>query len=98
MVKKNFTREDLSNKIYKNLGFSKNFSGKLIDDFFEAIITQIVEKSKIKISNFGTFSILKKNERVGRNPKTKEEAKILPRKVVKFKPSLFIKNKINKNE
>ena len=98
MVKKNFTREDLSNKIYKNLGFSKNFSGKLIDNFFETILLQIIRNSKIKISNFGTFSTLSKNERIGRNPKTKEETKILSRKVVKFKPSLFIKKKINRHE
>tara|TARA_Y100000590_G_scaffold379551_1_gene447251 strand:- start:8356 stop:8652 length:297 start_codon:yes stop_codon:yes gene_type:complete len=98
MVNKNFTRRDLSNKINKNLGFSKNFSSKIVDDFFEAIIAEIIKSKKIKISSFGTFSVLSKKERVGRNPKTKIEAKIFPRKVVKFKPSLLLKTKLNKND
>ena len=50
----------------------------------------------IKISSFGTFKVINKKERIGRNPKTKVEAKILSRKVVKFKPSLLLKEKINK--
>ena len=98
MVNKNFTRKDLSNKIYKNIGFSKNLSLKIVDNFFESIITAIIKSNKIKISSFGTFSILNKKERIGRNPKTGVEAKIFSRKVVKFKPALSFKKKINKNE
>ena len=98
MINKNFTRKDLSNKIYKNIGFSKNLSLKIIDDFFESIILAIIKSNKIKISSFGTFSILSKKERMGRNPKTGVQAKIFSRKVVKFKPSLSFKKKINQNE
>ena len=98
MLKKNFTRKDLSKKIYKNLGFSKNLSSKIVDDLFEHIILEIIKLNKIKISSFGTFSILNKKERIGRNPKTKIDAKIFPRKVVKFKPSLHFKEEINKND
>ena len=98
MTNKNFTRKDLSNKIFKNLGFSKNLSSKIIDDFFEALISGIIKSNKIKISSFGTFSILHKKERIGRNPKTKVEAKILSRKVVKFKSSSLLKKKLNRNE
>ena len=94
----NFTRKDLSNKIYKKLGFSKNLSSKIVDDFFETVILEIIKSNKIKISSFGTFSVLNKKERIGRNPKTKIEAKISPRKVVRFKPSLLLKKKINENE
>ena len=98
MDKKNFTRKDLSNKIYQNLGFSKNLSSKIVDDFFETIIFKIIISSKIKISSFGTFCVLNKREIVGRNPKTKIEAKISSRKVVKFKPSKLLKERLNKND
>ena len=95
MVKKNFTRKDLSNVIYKNIGFSKNFSSNLIDNFFEILIQSLLVSNKIKISSFGTFKILKKKQRVGRNPKTKVEAIISPRMVVKFIPSSMLKEKLN---
>ena len=95
MVKKNFTRKDLSNIIFKNIGFSKNFSSKIIDSFFEILINHIIKFNKVKISSFGTFEVIKKRERIGRNPKTKEEAKISSRKIVKFKPSSIFKDKIN---
>ena len=95
MVNNNFTRKDLSNKIYKNVGFSKNLSLKIVDDFFESIILAIIKSNKIKILSFGTFSILNKKERMGRNPKTGVQAKIFSRKVVKFKPSILIKEKLN---
>ena len=98
MVNNNFTRKDLSNKIHKNVGFSKNLSLKIVDDFFESIILAIIKSNKIKISSFGTFSILNKKERMGRNPKTGVQAKIFSRRVVKFKPSLSFKKKINQNE
>ena len=97
MVNNNFTRKDLSNKIHKNVGFSKNLSLKIVDDFFESIILEIIKSNIIKISSFGTFSVLNKKERMGRNPKTGIQAKIFSRKVVKFKPSLSFKKKINKN-
>ena len=97
MINKNFTRKDLSNKIHRNVGFSKNLSLKIVDDFFESIILDIIKSNIIKISSFGTFSVLNKKERMGRNPKTGIQAKIFSRKVVKFKPSLSFKKKINKN-
>ena len=98
MTSNNFTRKDLSNKIFKNLGFSRNLSSKIIDDFFETLILEIIKSDKIKISSFGTFSVLYKKDRIGRNPKTKIEAKIFSRKVVRFKPSLLLKEKLNRNE
>ena len=94
-MKKNFTRKDLSNKIYQNLGFSKNYSSTIIDNFFETLIQELLKSNKIKISSFGTFKVINKKKRIGRNPKTKEEAIIVPRKVVKFTPSLLVKQKIN---
>jgi len=96
MGRKNFNRKILTNKIYKSLGFSKNFSSIIIDDFFEILISELIKLNKVKISSFGTFMVLDKKERIGRNPKTRVEAKIKSRKVVKFKASDFIKIKINK--
>ncbi len=96
MTKKNFTRKNLIRKIYQDVGFSKNFSSKIIDNFFESLISALVISNKIKISSFGTFKVINTKERTGRNPKTKIEAKILPRKVVKFKPSSFVKKEINR--
>ena len=95
MLKKNFTRRHLSDKIYQNLGFSKNFSSLIIDNFFESLVAELVKFNKIKISSFGTFKVANKKERIGRNPKTKVKAKISARKVIKFKPSLLVKNKLN---
>ena len=96
MLKKNFTRKNLSSNIHQNLGFSKNISSFLIDDFFESLVSELIKFNKIKISSFGTFKVMNTKERTGRNPKTKIEAKILPRKVVKFKPSSFVKKEINR--
>ena len=95
MAKKNLTRKDLSNKIFQDLGFSKNYSSTIIDDFFETLIQELISSNKIKISSFGTFKVMSKKERVGRNPKTKEEAIISQRKVVKFSPSQLVKQKLN---
>ena len=96
MLKKTFNRKELSNKIYQTIGFSKSLSLNLIDDFFETMTNELIKENKVKISSFGTFKIINKKERVGRNPKTKVEAKITSRKVVTFKPSLFIKRKLNR--
>ena len=95
MVKKNFNRKNLSSKIYQNLGFPRNCSSTIVDNFFEIITSELIRSNKVKISSFGTFKVMSKKERIGRNPKTKIEAKITSRKVVKFKPSFVIKNKLN---
>ena len=96
MVKKNFNRKSLSDKIYQNLGFSKNYSSVIVDDVFNNIISELEKLKKVKINSFGTFEVIKKKERIGRNPKTKVETKISARKIVKFKASDFFKNQINK--
>lgn len=96
MLKKNFTRKNLSNTVHQNLGFSKNISSLIIDDFFESLIAELIKFNKIKISSFGTFEVVDRKERMGRNPKTKIEAKIVARKVVKFKPSNAFKEKLNR--
>jgi len=95
MVNSNFTRKDLSNKIFKNLGFSKNISSKIIDDIFDALVLQLCIDSSVKISSFGTFKASDKRKRIGRNPKTKKQTIISARRVIKFKPCALVKRKIN---
>ena len=96
----NLTKKDLVNSVYMQIGFSKLISENLIDEFFLLIIEDLIKEKKLKISNFGTFSIREKKPRLGRNPKTKEEKKISKRNVVLFKPSKEFKEliNINKNE
>ena len=94
----NLTKKDLVNLIYMQIGFSKQVSEILIDDFFSLIIQNLKDKEKIKISNFGTFSVRNKKQRIGRNPKTKEIKKISERKVVLFKPSKEFRKIINVND
>ena len=91
----NLTKKDLVNLVYMQIGFSKQISANLIDEFFSLVIDNIRYKKKLKISKFGTFSIREKKERIGRNPKTKEEKNISKRNVVLFKPSKEFKNFIN---
>tara|TARA_B100001123_G_scaffold211943_1_gene239375 strand:+ start:1273 stop:1527 length:255 start_codon:yes stop_codon:yes gene_type:complete len=80
------------------IGFSKKISEELLDDILEIILTNLKKYKKIKISNFGTFSLRTKNSRLGRNPKTKEKKIISKRNVVLFKPSNDLKNYINGHE
>jgi len=95
MESKNITKKILINKIYQNLGFSKNFTSKIVDNFFDIISSELIKSKKIKVSSFGTMQVVSKKERVGRNPKTKIKAKISARKIVKFTPSVKLKKKIN---
>ena len=94
----NLTKKDLVNLIYMQLGFSKQVSESLINDFLSTIIINIKKEKKLKLSKFGTFSIRKKKIRVGRNPKTKEEKIISSRDVVLFKPSKEFKEFINNKD
>ena len=92
----NLTKKDLINSVYMRIGYSKKISELLIDDIITIIIDNLKKNKKIKISNFGTFSIRHKKNRLGRNPKTKEEKLIKSRNVVLFKPSNDFKAYINK--
>ncbi len=91
----NLTKKDLINQVYMQIGFSKQISENLIEEFFSLIISNIKNEKKLKISNFGTFSVRLKKSRIGRNPKTKEEKTISQRNVVLFKPSKEFKKFIN---
>ena len=91
----NLTKKDLVNLVYMQLGYSKQISENLIEDFLSTIVANIKDEKKLKLSKFGTFSIRQKKSRVGRNPKTKETKVISSRNVVLFKPSKEFKEFIN---
>ena len=94
----NLTKKDLVNLVYMQLGFSKQISETLIEDFLSTIVLNIKNEKKLKLSKFGTFSIRQKKSRIGRNPKTKETKIISRREVVLFKPSKEFKEFINLRE
>ena len=95
MSRVNLTKRDLINSVYMQIGFSKNISENLIDDFLKTIIENLKEQKKLKLSKFGTFSIRSKRTRIGRNPKTKEQKTISHRDVVLFKASKEFKDLVN---
>ena len=91
----NLTKKDLINSIYMQIGFSKNISENLLDDFLAIIQENLKNEKKLKLSKFGTFSIRSKKSRIGRNPKTKEQKSISGRDVVLFKASKEFKDLVN---
>ena len=91
----NLTKKDLVNLVYMQLGFSKQISENLIEDFLSTIVSNIKNEKKLKLSKFGTFSIRQKKSRIGRNPKTKETKVISTRDVVLFKPSKEFREFVN---
>ncbi len=96
MAGKTITRADLSESVYRKVGLSRNESAELVESLLDEISTCLVEGDSVKLSSFGTFVVRSKNERIGRNPKTGEEVPILPRRVLVFKPSNVMKEKVNK--
>ena len=95
MDRVNLTKKDLVNSVYMQIGFSKNISENLIDDFLSTFMENLKSEKKLKLSKFGTFSIRKKKSRIGRNPKTKEQKTISNRDVVLFKASKEFKDLVN---
>ena len=94
-MRKNFTRNILAERIHTKLGYSKEEAKEFIEVFLNSIKSNIVSKKNIKISNLASFKIIKKNARIGRNPKTGKEAIISERKVITCKFSKHLKYKIN---
>lgn len=94
---KTITRADLSESVYNALGLSRNESAQLVESVLEHVSTALTRGEKVKISSFGTFSVREKKGRIGRNPKTGEEAAIDPRRVLVFRPSHVLKDMINGN-
>ena len=88
------TRAELSEAVYREVGLSRDESGKLVAAVLDQISQRLADGSTVKISSFGSFSIRHKAQRIGRNPKTGEEVPILPRRVVVFRASHVLKEQI----
>ena len=97
IYKSNFTKEDISQNICKKFGISKLYSSKFIDDTILVLKKILKDNGKLNIANFGSFKLLNKQKRIGRNPKTKELHYISSRNSVSFKISTKFKKKLNEN-
>jgi len=90
------TRADLAEAVYQEVGLSRNDSATLVETVLGEIVGALTRGETVKISSFGSFSVRQKGRRIGRNPKTGDEVPILPRKVLVFRASHVLKNKINR--
>ncbi len=95
MTEQTLTRADLAEAVCNKIGLSRQESADLIEQVLEEICQALIEDESVKISSFGSLTVRAKAERVGRNPKTGVEAAISPRKVLSFKASQLLKDKIN---
>lgn len=94
MAGKTITRADLAEAVYRRVGLSRTESASLVELVLEEMCQAVVDGDQLKLSSFGTFHIRNKNERIGRNPKTGEEVPITPRRVMTFKASNVLKDKV----
>ena len=89
------TRSDLTDAVYREIGLSRTESQQMVESVLDLITDSLVAGEKVKLAGFGTFSLRDKNERMGRNPKTGEEVPITSRRVLVFKPSQVMKDRVN---
>jgi integration host factor subunit alpha len=97
MAGKTVTRAQLGEAVYQEVGLSRNESTELLETVLNHMSDALELGETVKISSFGSFSVRQKGQRIGRNPKTGEEVPILPRKVLVFRPSQVLKNRINEH-
>ncbi len=85
---------DLNEAVFREVGLSRNESADLVESVLRHMSNAMVKGEQVKISSFGTFSLRDKNARIGRNPKTGDEATIAPRRVLTFRPSNLLKERV----
>jgi integration host factor subunit alpha len=95
MPARTITRADLSEAVYQEVGLSRNESAALVETVLNEIADALVRGEMVKISSFGSFWVRQKGQRIGRNPKTGDEVPILPRRVLVFRPSHVLKDRVN---
>jgi integration host factor subunit alpha len=96
MTGRTVTRAELSEAVYQEVGLSRSESAELVESVLEEISHALVRGESVKLSSFGSFSVREKGQRIGRNPKTGEEVPILPRRVLVFRASHVLKDRINR--
>ena len=96
MSEKTLTRMDLSESVFREVGLSRNESAALVESVLTLVSDALAAGETVKISSFGTFSLRSKTARVGRNPKTGDEVPISPRRVLTFRPSHLLKDRVAK--
>ena len=94
MAGRTLTRAQLSESVYQEVGLSRSESAGLVDAILGEISQSLLSEGSVKISSFGTFTVRQKGRRVGRNPKTGEEVPILPRRVLVFRASQALKERV----
>ena len=94
MAQKTLTRMDLAESVFREVGLSRQESASIVESVLQHVSDALVRGEQVKISSFGTFSIRDKTERIGRNPKTGEEVPITPRRVLSFRPSQLMKDRV----
>lgn len=94
MGDRTLTRMDLSEAVFREVGLSRNESADLVESVLRHVSDALARGETVKISSFGTFSVREKGPRVGRNPKTGEEVPIQPRRVLTFRPSHLMKDRV----
>src|ERR1700676_2886527 len=89
------TRAQLTEAVYQEVGLSRNESAELVESVIAEISHALERGEMVKISSFGSFAVRRKAQRVGRNPKTRQEVPISPRRVLVFRASHALKDQIN---
>ena len=98
MTETTVTRAQLAEAVYQEVGLSRNDSSQLVDEILEEVSQALIKGDMVKLSSFGSFQVRSKGQRIGRNPKTGEEVPILPRRVLVFRASHVLKDKINRTQ
>jgi integration host factor subunit alpha len=96
MAGRTVTRADLSEAVYQKVGLSRTESAALVELVLQHICESLTDGKTVKLSSFGSFVVREKGERIGRNPKTGEEVPIKPRRVLVFRSSHVLKDRVNK--
>ena len=94
MAGKTVTRADLCEAVYQKVGLSRTEWATLVEMVLKEITDCLERGETVKLSSFGSF-VVRKGQRIGRNPKTGKEVRISPRRVMVFKPSAILKQRIN---